>query len=393
MGTIFLSNANIIFPTGIRQGGIKVSDGIITDIVPQGGKVPEADEILDLDGKYLSPGFIDLHTHGAGGSDFMDGDVNSIYQACRCHLEHGTTSIVPTALTASPESIYNFIQLFGEVDRCREDMPHILGIHLEGPYFSREQCGAQDPRWLRNPDPKEYLKILQNTDHILRWSFAPELPGSDEFLKTLRSHHVVAALAHSSATCGQVMEAYDKGITLLTHFYSGMDSVHRENGFRIAGAVEAGYLLKDLFVEVIADGRHLPKELLEMIYRIKGAEKICLITDSMRAAGMPDGKYILGAKETGTECIVEDGVAKLLDRTAFAGSVATMDRVVSTMFHKTSCELYETIRMASLTPAQVLKIDDQKGSIAPGKDADLLVLDFDLKVQTVMVQGTIRYQK
>ncbi len=283
----------------------------------------------------------------------------------------------------------NCLALFEKVERREEGMPEILGLHLEGPYFSYGQRGAQSPENLRSPAPEEYEEACAKSSKICRWSFAVELEGAEDFLRFLREKGIVASLAHSDADCNQVMQAYDNGLKAMTHFYSGMSGVTRKNAYRAAGAIEAGYLLDDLFVEVIADGCHLPGELLQLIYKIKGARRICLVTDSMRGAGMPEGEYLLGGKNGGIMTIVEEGVAKLPDRSAFAGSVATMDRLVRTMHELTTAPLHEIITMASLTPAMLMGIDKEKGSISPGKDADLLLLDESLAVKLVMVRGKI----
>ena len=389
MSSVLFRGGKIITATGIFDGEVLTKDGVICE-VSLGGKVSgEAEQVINLEGKYLSPGFIDIHTHGAGGADFMDRTAGSMEQACKMHLKHGTTSIVPTTLTSTKENLLDFLRFFNTVELKRDAMPEILGLHLEGPYFAESQKGAQDPKYLRNPDPEEYMEALSCTDRIIRWSFAVELPGADEFLKALREHHIISSLAHSDADCSQVMSAYENGISALTHFYSCMTGVVRKNAYRVAGAIEAGYLLDDLYVEAIADGCHLPDHLLSLIYKIKGADRICLVTDSMRAAGLPDGEYLLGSLDGGQKCIVEDGVAKLPDRSAFAGSVATMDRLVRTFRKLTEAPLYEVVKMASLTPAKLLGIADRKGSIAIGKDADLLVFDENIQIETIMVRGIL----
>jgi N-acetylglucosamine-6-phosphate deacetylase len=380
-------NARVITATGVHSGEVLVREGVIAQIA-LGSAITAADTAtVDAGGLYLSPGFIDVHTHGAGGADFMDGTLDAIYLACKTHLAHGTTSIVPTTVAGSASSLLEFVELFNRVELEREGMPHILGLHLEGPYFAYEQRGAQDPRYLRNPDPAEYEEVLRRTDRILRWSFAVELEGSQEFLQFLRRHGIVSSLAHSDATYEQVARAHENGMAALAHFYSGMSGVRRVNAYRVAGAVEAGYLLDGLLVEVIADGKHLPAELLRLIYKVKGARRICLVTDSMRAAGMPDGSYKLGNLETGLDTIVEDGVAKLPDRSAFAGSVATADRLVRTMRGMTGAPLHEVVNMASLNPARLVGADSRKGSVALGKDADLLLFDEDINISRVMVAG------
>ncbi len=386
---ILFKNANIISAAGITPGELLVEGDKIKRVAYNETIDMPCDQVVDVQHKYLSPGFIDLHTHGGGGSDFMDGTLDAIYHASREHLKYGTTSIVPTTLTSTREDLLEFLDLFNQVELTKEGCPNILGLHLEGPYFSYNQRGAQDPRYLRNPDKEEYMEALRRTDRIIRWSFAVELDGSREFLAELRKHGIVSSLAHSDATCAEVTDSYENGLAALTHFYSSMSTVVRKNSYRIAGAVEAGYLIDDLFVEVIADGKHLPKELLQLIYKMKGPDRICLVTDSMRGAGMPDGWSILGNRDCGMEVVIEDGVAKLPDRSAFAGSVATADRLVRTFYQLTGVPLHEVVRMMTLTPAKLLKIDSQKGSIAEGKDADLIIFDENIKVDFVMVRGLI----
>lgn len=384
---VLFKNARVIMTTGIYEGELLTTGRRIAEVALGSHVKGDADQIIDVKGNYLSPGFIETHSHGAGGYDFMDGDAESIYRACEAHGRHGTTSILPTTITSTRESLLEFVDLFNTLNLEREHCPNILGLHLEGPYFAMNQKGAQDPKYLRNPEPEEYLEVLGRTDRIKRWSFAVELPGSSEFLAVLRKHGIISSLAHSDATCEEVFRAYENGITALTHFYSCMTTVKRVNAFRVAGAIEAGYLLEDLFVEVIADGCHLPKELLQLIYKIKGPERICLVTDSMRAAGMPDGEYILGGKATGMHCVREEGVAKLPDRSAFAGSVATSDCLVRTFRELTGAPLHEVVKMASCTPARMLGIQNQKGSVGIGMDADLIVFDEDIQVSMVMVRG------
>jgi N-acetylglucosamine-6-phosphate deacetylase len=265
-----------------------------------------------------------------------------------------------------------------------------MGIHLEGPYFSMNQRGAQDPRYIRNPDRNEYLKILdKHAGEIARWSSAPELPGSKEFAETLRNFNILPAIAHSDAIYEEVAEAFDWGYTHVTHLYSCTSGVTRRNGLRYAGIIEASYLIPGMTVEIIADGVHLPASLLKLVYQIKGAEKIALVTDSMRAAGMPDGPSVLGSLHNGQPVIVEDGVAKLPDRSAFAGSVATADRLVRVMHLSGGAPLPETVRMITSTPARIMGIDKTKGSLTNGKDADIVIFDENINIKTVIINGKI----
>lgn len=381
------SNARVVGPSSVFDGDVLVRDGVIAAIALGGGADWPADQVVDVAGRYLSPGFIDIHTHGAGGFDFMDGSLEAVYGACLAHLRHGVTSILPTTAASTRESLLETAELFNQVDCSRPGHPEILGLHLEGPYFAPEQKGAQDPRHLRNPDPDEYGEVLRVGKRVVRWSFAVELDGADEFIRTLRERGVLPSLAHSDATCRQVRHAHAAGVNSLTHFYSGMSGPRRVNSYRIAGAIEAGYLLDDMYVEAIADGRHLPADLLELIYRVKGPDRVCLVTDAMRAAGMPDGRYKLGNIDNGVDVVVEDSVAKLPDRLSFAGSVATADRLVRTMRDLSGAPLPAAVAMMSLTPAKLLGADRRKGSIAVGKDADILVFDEGINIQLVMARG------
>lgn len=392
MASVLFRNAQIITPSCIVPGDVAIAGSNIAAVCAPGKYTGNANRIIDAHGLFLSPGFIDIHTHGGGGADFMDGSTAAIYQACTTHLRHGTTTIVPTTLTSTKQSLLDFIKLFNTIDLCHPDCPEILGLHLEGPYFSMEQRGAQDPRFLRNPDPEEYAAVLALTDRIVRWSFAIELDGAAEFLRVLREHRIVSSVAHSDATCSQVLDAYGNGVRALTHFYSGMSGVRRVNAHRVAGVIEAGYLIDGMYVEVIADGKHLPAELLRLIRKVKGPDRICLVTDSMRGAGMPDGPSILGSLDGGVECLIEDGVAIMPDRTAFAGSVATTDRLVRVMHTLGEVPLWEAVGMATVNPARLMGIDNRKGSIAVGKDADLLIFDDNIHISLVMARGEIVFE-
>ena len=379
-------NAKIIFPDCIHEGSVVTEDGIIKQIQLGAECTLHGDTVVDCKGMYLSPGFIDIHNHGAGGYDFMDSE-EAIYGACRAHMLHGTTTILPTTITGSKENLLEFVEMFNKVDLEKEGCPHIHGLHLEGPYFAASQAGAQNPEYLRNPEPEEYNEVLARTDRIRRWSFAVELPGSDAFLEALHAHGVVTSLAHSDADYSQVVHAHNLGLSCLTHFYSCMTTVRRKNAYRYGGAIEAGYLLDELYVEAIADGSHLPAELLQLIYKIKKPHRICLVTDSISAAGMPDGEYVLG----GLPCIKEDGVAKLMDRSAFAGSVATTDMLARTFRRLTGAPLQDVVRMLSLTPAELLGIDVSTGSIKVGKVSDLLVFDEDINIHHISVGARTEY--
>lgn len=391
---LVINDAIIILPGRISEKGYVVcEDGIITQIGQGYFPATERDEVINAGGLYVSPGFIDMHTHGAGGYDFMDGTVEAYLGAAKMHAKHGTTSLLPTTLTSTNEELLKTFSIYKEAKAKNTEGASFLGLHLEGPYFAYGQKGAQDPKYLRNPEPKEYNAILEASDDIMRWSLAPELKGAIEFGKVLRSKNILPSIAHTDAICEEVEEAFDAGFTHVTHLYSCMSTITRRNAYRYAGALEATYLIDDMTVEIIADGVHLPKSLLRYVYKFKGPDKIALCTDSMRGAGMPDGESILGSLQGGQKVIIEDGVAKLPDRTAFAGSVATADRLIRTMIGLADVPLEEAIRMITLTPARILKIDKTKGSIEIGKEADLVLFDKDININTTIINGKVVYKK
>lgn len=386
-----LINGNIITPMRTIHDGVLVfqEEEILYVGNKEGYQITDKDHVIDVDGKYISPGFIDIHTHGAGGHDFMDGTAEAFVEAANTHMEYGSTTLVPTTLTSTMEDLFQTLDLFKEIKKQNKG-PHLLGLHLEGPYFSMEQRGAQDPKYIKNPDKAEYEKILDYSQDIVRWTVAPELEGALPMGMELAQRGIIPSIGHSDAVHEDILKAYEHGYGLMTHFYSGMSTVTRNKGERSAGVIESGYLIDEMFVEVIADGMHLPKSLLQLIYKTKGADHICLVTDSMRAAGSAEGEYILGNKDTGQKVIVEDGVARLLDRSGFAGSVATADRLIRTMVNLVEVPLQEAVKMLTLTPARAMKIDTTTGSLVPGKMADIIVFDQDINVSKVWVGGNLK---
>ncbi len=387
-----IKNGNIITPfRTIKNGTILVDKGKIVAVLEKDQEFAGA-TVIDAEGNNIAPGFIDLHIHGGGGHDFMDGTVAAFLGIAEKHAEYGTTAMVPTTLTSENADLLNTLDVYKTASQENKQGAQFLGMHLEGPYFALSQRGAQDPRFIRNPDPAEYEEILAYSDVITRWSAAPELPGAIAFGKRLREKNIIAAVAHTDAIYEEVLEAYENGYSLATHLYSAMSGVTRENAYRYAGTIEAALLL-DMDVEIIADGIHLPAPLLKLICKIKGADKIALITDAMRAAGMPEGDSILGGLKNGVRVLVEGGVAKMPDRSSFAGSVATADRLVRSMINMAEVSLPEAVRMMSLTPARIMGVDQQKGSLIAGKDADIVIFDDQINIKHTIVNGKVVYQK
>jgi len=386
-------NGKIITPNRIIPNGtIVVTGDVIAEVSAHNIEIEDAVEI-DAKGNYVTPGFIDIHVHGGGGYDFMDGTETAFLKIAETHAAYGTTSMVPTTLTSSKEDLLLTLKLYEQANKKNLSGAQFLGLHLEGPYFSMDQRGAQDAMYIRDPDPEEYKEILSVSNSIVRWSAAPELKGGIEFGQYLKSKGILPALAHTNAIYEEVLEAFDNGYSLATHLYSGMSGVTRRNAFRYAGVIESAFIIDEMDVEIIADGIHLPAPLLKLVYRIKGAERTALITDAMRAAGMPEGESILGSIKNGLKVIVEDGVAKLMDRSSFAGSVATTDRLVRNMVNLAAVPLTDVIRMITSTPARIMGISDKKGSLTKGKDADIVIFDQNIDIQTTIIKGKIIYNK
>ncbi|HPP73125.1 N-acetylglucosamine-6-phosphate deacetylase, partial [Candidatus Darwinibacter acetoxidans] len=351
-----LANGTVITPIrALHSSSVIVEGGRIAAVLPSDQvEMQEQDRVIDVGGAYIAPGFIDIHTHGAGGHDFMDGSVEAIMEAARTHLRYGTTTIMPTTLTSDLDELFDTLDKFAQAKSKLKDGPNLHGLHLEGPYFSREQAGAQDPRYIKNPDPDEYRRIVGYSGEVKRWTIAPELPGALEMGRYLSERGILCSMGHTNAVYEDVVAAVENGFRLVTHLYSAMSGVRRINAYRYAGVIESALLLDELTVEVIADGVHLPKSLLQLTYKVKGPDRICLVTDSMRGAGMPEGESILGSLKDGQRVIIEDGVAKLPDRSAFAGSVSTSDRLVRTMVKLAEVPLVDAVKMVTLTPAKLL---------------------------------------
>lgn len=390
MERTWIRNVRLILPDGVREGSLLMEGGKIAALDPE---TAEGARIVDGGGSYLAPGLIEIHSHGAGGSDFMDGTLEDILTASRMHLRHGVTTLLPTTLTSTPEELFATIALFKEAQAVREGMPYLHGLHLEGPYFSMAQRGAQDPKYIKNPDPEEYNLVLERAQGaVKRWSVAVELPGAMEMGDVLAKHGVLPSIGHSDAQLKHVEEAVKHGYSHVTHLYSGMSTITREQGFRKLGVLESAYVLDELTVEVIADGCHLPPELLRFVWRVKGRENTCLVTDSMRCAGQDVSESIVGSRKNGQRAIVEDGVAKLPDRTAFAASIASADDLLRVMWKKAGIPLEDCVYMMTASPARILKLDDRKGTLMPGYDADIVLMDDQLHPVAVYVMGEKRFE-
>lgn len=391
MHRLKIHNGRVITTAGvIVNGSVLIENGVIVGV--EETDVDFADsENIDARGQYISPGFIDIHIHGGGGFDFMDETEEAFIGIAETHARYGTTAMVPTTLSATKEAIIKALEIYERVRERNYAGSQLLGVHIEGPYFAMNQRGAQDPRYIRDPDPLEYQEIIDHYKGLVRWSVAPELNGALEMGLALRAKGILAAIAHTDAVYEEVVKAVECGYTLATHLYSAMSGVTRKNAFRYAGVIESSLLMDEIDVELIGDGIHLPAPLLKLVYKVKGRDKIALITDAMRGAAMPEGESVLGNLHSGLKVIIEDGVAKLPDRTSFAGSVATADRLVRTMHRLGEVSMADAVYMASTTPARIMGVSDRKGSLGEGKDADLVIFDDDVNVSVTLIKGKIVY--
>ena len=387
-----LHDATIVTPLRLRQGSILIEDGRIVDIVDR--YEAGADwEIIDCTGYYISPGFIDLHVHGGGGYDVMCGNKDHIIEMCAAHARTGTTSIVPTTFAMPLENQYLAIDTVRAAQAESTDA-NILGIHLEGPFLSPDQAGAQSPDGLFVPATTDYIPLLDRwPDGIKMVGVAPELDGAMELGRELAARGIVGTIAHSDASFETCMLALENGYTDITHIYSACSTVVRKNSYRTAGVVEAGLYSDDFTTQMIGDLRHLPISLLKLIYRVKGARRAYLISDGLEftATEPVEGTTYVGSN--GLEVIYEDKVMKLSHRQAFAGSCTPLAQMVANLHKEVDIPLTEAVRMASLTPAQRIRVDDRKGMVAVGYDADIVIMDADLNVHLSMVMGKIVYSQ
>jgi N-acetylglucosamine-6-phosphate deacetylase len=378
-----IKNAKVVTIDKVFKGCVAFTDGIIDYV---GEAEIAADEIIDAEGGYVVPGFIDIHCHGGNNLEFMDAKVEEFGKIAEFHKSHGTTTLYATTLAADMGETVAALENF---KAYKEKHPNstLEGVHLEGPWLNPAQCGAQNTSYMRLPCAAELSELKEKYPFIYKVGAAPELEGGAEFGETGKKLGIVMSPAHTDGTFLDMEEALRHGYSIMTHLYSGMKGTERKNAYRVAGAVEAGLYFDAYYVEIIADGKHLPLELLKYIHKAKTADRICMITDAIRAAGLPNGSETkIGSLERGLDVIVEDDVAKLPDRQAFAGSTATTDRLFKTMSKAIGTKpaaMIDLVKMSSTTPAKVMGLSD-RGEIKEGKLADLVILNSELDLVKVI---------
>lgn len=379
---IRIKSDKIIVGERLFDGYVYVENGKIIDVSTT---ERACEQSYDFTSKYVSAGFIDMHTHGAGGYAFMNSTVEDVINGCNYHLQHGTTSIVPTISAGEFQTMKNAVINIHKAKN--KTKANILGAHLEGPYLSPKQAGAQCPTFITPPKKQDYESLIEEYgESITRWTYAPENDTNGEFCKYLTEHNIIASAGHTDAKYQDMKVAIENGCNLITHLYSCTSTVTRDHGFRSLGVIESAYLRDELYVEIIADGKHLPPDLIKMIIKIKGTDKVALITDSLEIAGTDITEGIM----SGTEFIVEDGVCKLKDRSAFAGSVATADRLIQTLVNECGYSIPTAVKMLTEVPAKILNVN--KGVLANGKDADIIVFDEKINVAKVFIAGEELYE-
>ena len=390
----YLYGGRVVTPKGVcEEASLLIQDGRIAAV---NQPCPEGAERIHVGGGTILPGFIDIHVHGGGGFDCMDATAEAFREIASIHCKHGTTAMVPTTMTCEDSLLERVIQCYLEVQANSGNGAQLLGLHLEGPFFSAASAnsrGAQPITRQRIPTREvleHFIELAQG--HILRWDAAAELPDMDLFAQVMKEHGILCSLAHSSANATKAVQAFGWGFSHVTHFYNACTTFHKENDIVHSGIIEATYLDDDVTIELIGDGRHIPRESRLLAHRSKGADRICLITDAMRAAGTDVTHSLLGPREGGVPVVIRDDVAQLEDFSSYAGSIGTMDRALRVAHVQYGIPLEDVSRMLSLTPARLCGVEDRKGSLEKGKDADVVVVSESLQVEKVFVKGRLVHQ-
>ena len=381
---IVLVNGAVVLPDRVvRDAALLLDSGVVVGLVAP-GDAPEDATRVDVGGRLVAPGLVDIHIHGALGRSFNEGTeaaFDTILTACAAN---GVTSVLATTATAPLEQLEESLATARRWRQAPGNGAELLGAHVEGPYFAASQAGAQDPAHLRMPADRQYERLLAYADVIRIFTYAPELPGASELTRRITELDIVAAAGHSAAREEDLLPHFPLGLRHMIHIWSGQSTTVREGPWRKPGLLEVSLTRADLTVEMIGDGKHLPPTLMKLAYRCIGADRLCLISDATSGAGLPDGApFRMGEMSY----VVGDGVGMLLDGTAFAGSTTLLNQMVRVLIEQVDIPLVEAVRMASLTPARVIGMDNRKGSLLPGRDADLVVFEPDFRPWRVMVKG------
>lgn len=380
---IQIVNGKVITPQGVdRQARLVLKAGRIAEITREQGGV-EGAQTIDAQGAYVAPGCIDIHLHGGDGHDFTEATPEAFRAIAYAHATQGVTTLYPTLAVAPTTVFRQAIKACETVVSQPYEGARIEGLHLEGNYINPLLKGGQDERFIQLPDPAEYQELLESTRLIKRWTAAPELPGALEFARYAHSKGILVSLGHTAADYPTVKRAYEAGFTHATHFYNAMSGVHKQREYKHEGTIESVYLVPEMTVELVADGIHVPPAILRLVCAFKGIDRISLISDAMAAAACLRPEHL----RLDPRMIVEDGVCKLADRSALTGSIASGIRLLQVMVEKAEIPVADCVRMAATNPARLMSINDRKGSIEQGKDADLILFDENFRLQSVWIGG------
>lgn len=374
-----LINGRILTPQGwITDGSVLISNGKILEVTNSDLAVIGAN-VIDVKGMNIIPGFVGMHIHGGGGHDYTECSFDAFNAATKAHLLHGATTVFPTLTSTSFD---NIIKVAGLCEEMMKTNKVIQGLHIEGPYLNPKMAGSQWGEFLTEPNKDEYTQIIESTSCIRRWDISPEISGGYDFGRYTSSNGILTAITHTEAEYEDIKKAFAAGFTHAAHFYNAMPGFHKRREYKYEGTVESVYLTDGMSVEVIADGIHLPATILKLVYKLKGVEQTCLVTDAVKYAAF-DGEI------EDSRYIIENDVCKLADHSSLAGSIATMDVLVRTMVQKANIPLADAVRMASETPARLMGVSDRTGTLQRGKDADIIILDRSLNVRAVWSMGQL----
>ena len=381
--TVLVNGAVVLPDRVVRDAALLIDSGVVAGLVAP-GDVPEDATRVDVDGRIIAPGLVDIHIHGAQGRSFNEGSAEAFATILDACAANGVTSVLATTATAPLDQLETCLATAREWGQAPGDGAELLGAHVEGPYFAISQAGAQDPAHLRVPADRQYERLLAYADVIRIFTYAPELSGATELTRRITDLGIVAAAGHSAAREEDLLPHFPLGLRHMIHIWSGQSTTIREGPWRKPGLLEVSLTREDLTVEMIGDGKHLPPTLMKLAYRCIGPDRLCLISDATSGAGLPDGApFRMGEMSY----VVGDGVGMLLDGTAFAGSTTLLNQMVRVLIEQVDVPLVEAVRMASLTPARVIGVDNRKGSLLPGRDADLVVFEPDFRPWRVMING------
>ena len=389
---LVIHNGSVILPDRTIEDGVVFAERGRITYAGKRKTLPKGAALVDAKGGHISPGFVDIHVHGGDGADFMDGTPEAIRTAARCHARHGTTTLLPTTTTGTPERVGALIQATAEVMKAwtPRDGARPGGVHLYGPFFAEDKIGAHPKDGCRDPTPEEFARYFAS-GVIRSATCAAELPGAEAFYKAAKKNRCLVTCGHSNSTWEEMARAFKAGMRHVDHFWCAMSSVvslRSRFGTPMKASMEQFVLAeKEMSTEVIADGFHLDDALLDFAYRMKGSKRLCLVTDSNRAVDMPPGHYQVGPHDAGAPFFHDGEVGRMPDGTGLASSSQGMDHMLRIMQRATRAPVHEIIRMASATPAERAGLARDCGSLEKGKRADVVLLDKKLRVKRVFLSG------